>query len=66
MLPPTESVMKSLPVALWKVICLAVGVILLLPFGVLSVEVGVMLSEAYSVLPPASVGAVSSLVVEIV
>ena len=64
-LPPTESV-KSLPVALWKVTCLAVAIMLLLPVGVLSVEVGVMLSEAYLVLPSASVGAVSSLVVEIV
>ena len=63
MLPFTECVMKSLPVAQWKVIYIAVGVLLFVAVGLLFVEVGVMLSEAYVVLPPASL---SSLVVEIV
>ena len=42
------------------------GILLLVPVGVLSIEVGETLSESFGVLLSASVGAVSSLVVEIV
>ena len=55
-----------IPVTLWEVICLAVGVLLLVGVGVMSLEVRVMFSEVYVVLPPASVGELLSLVVEIV
>lgn len=54
------------PLAVWKVICVVFGALLLVPVGVLSVEVGVILTEEYEILPPVSVGAVSYLVVEIV
>ena len=52
----------SLVLALYLPICVVFGILWL----VLSTEVGVMLSEAYGVLLYASVGAVLSLVVEIV
>lgn len=42
------------------------GILLLVPIGVLSIEVGETLSESFGVLLSASVGAVSTLVVEIV
>lgn len=56
---PPGNLPLSLLLALYLPICVLFGILLLVPVGVLSLEVGVMISETYGVLLSASVGVVS-------